>query len=303
MIKNNVNTSRKYGNIFNISLNSTQKSTLLRDIQARVNLFNSRAKNYKQFYIVTPNCEIVSLARQDAELKKIINKADFSVPDGIGLAQAAYFLDLPNPKNRMIRLPVLLIQGIWVMTVTWFDKKRLFSALPVIKGRELFESLVALANKKGWRIALLGDRNQSAEKAATAIKKNYHRVSVYPFSQPDFDNRGRPLNKQGEIIQKKTIDQINQIKPQLIFVGFGAPKQEKWVFNNLKNLDCAGAMVVGGTFDYLSGVMKLPPKVWLGLELEWLWRLFASPRRFRRILTAFPLFPIKVFIYKLKSQN
>ena len=101
------------------------------------------------------------------------------------------------------------------------------------------------------------------------------------------------------MIQKKAIDKINAVPSDFLFVAFGAPKQEKWVAKNKNKLNVKLIMVVGGTFRYLSGKAKLPPKS-LG-HLEWLLRLLTEPKRFKRIFAAFPVFPLAVFWKKLTS--
>ena len=84
-----------------------------------------------------------------------------------------------------------------------------------------------------------------------------------------------------------------------MFVAFGAPKQEKWLASNLKNLKIGGAVVVGGSFDYVSGMRDLPP-IWMqDRGLEWLWRVLNEPERAKRIFNATFLFSSRVFLYKL----
>jgi N-acetylglucosaminyldiphosphoundecaprenol N-acetyl-beta-D-mannosaminyltransferase len=85
-------------------------------------------------------------------------------------------------------------------------------------------------------------------------------------------------------------------------VGFGAPKQEKWIYKWLPKLRVGGAMAVGGTFAYLSGQSKLPPKWMEERGLEWLWRLLNEPRRALRILKAVILFPLKISWYKFHQK-
>ncbi|MEK7550393.1 MAG: WecB/TagA/CpsF family glycosyltransferase, partial [Patescibacteria group bacterium] len=75
-----------------------------------------------------------------------------------------------------------------------------------------------------------------------------------------------------------------------------------WIYKNLSKLNIGGAMAVGGTFRYLSGFSKLPPKWMEKLGLEWVWRFLTEPKRIFRIFNAFPLFPIRVWIHKLKTK-
>jgi N-acetylglucosaminyldiphosphoundecaprenol N-acetyl-beta-D-mannosaminyltransferase len=82
----------------------------------------------------------------------------------------------------------------------------------------------------------------------------------------------------------KILNKINQYKPDLLLVAYGAPWQEKWIAANLNQIKAKVVMGVGGTFDYLTGRAKVPPEWVSRLGLEWLWRLGHEPWRWRRQL-------------------
>jgi N-acetylglucosaminyldiphosphoundecaprenol N-acetyl-beta-D-mannosaminyltransferase len=167
----------------------------------------------------------------------------------------------------------------------------------------LFEDLIFLANKKKFRVVLIGDDKQSAQKAAGALKGNYKKVNIFAFSGPRRDREGKPFDDKERLKEKEIINSINKIRPHLVFVGFGAPKQEKWIWRNKDKLDVGGMMVVGGTFDYVSGKLKYPPRFFEKAGLEWLWRLLVQPKRLGRIFRAVFVFPVKVSIYKFKKGS
>ena len=77
----------------------------------------------------------------------------------------------------------------------------------------------------------------------------------------------------------------------MLFVAFGAPKQEKWVYRSLNRLNTGLVMVVGGTFDYIAGKQKLPNKLIERIGLEWLWRLLTGSQRIDRVFNAVVKFP------------
>jgi len=223
------------------------------------------ARGYK-FYIVTPNPEIVLMAQKDRELMRILNKADLAIPDGVGLK-------LVDPS------------------------------LTIIKGRNLFLSLISLANKKGWRVFLLGGLGREAEISRQKLEISYKKVKLQAFAGPKLDNKAEPVTEVDRVIEKDAIARINKFKPHLLFVAFGAPKQEKWIAGRLDKLDIGGAMVVGGTFSCIAGTGKIPPKSWEDAGFEWVWRLYNEPWRIRRVINAVFVFPLKVFIYKIRSSN
>lgn len=80
----------------------------------------------------------------------------------------------------------------------------------------------------------------------------------------------------------RIIKKINNYKPDILLVAYGAPWQEKWLWNNRSMLNAKILMGVGGAFDYLTGKSMLPP-IWVEQAgLEWLWRLVNEPWRWRR---------------------
>jgi N-acetylglucosaminyldiphosphoundecaprenol N-acetyl-beta-D-mannosaminyltransferase len=261
MRKMTIKSSRKQGKILSVGLNSTSTSSVLSFVR------DSLARGYK-FSISTPNPEIVLQAQDDLNLLKALEAADLAIPDGVGLTYAARFLGQP--------------------------------VINLIKGRELFIELIKLANKKGWKVFLLGGGTGVAKGAAINLRKNFKRVRIAFFQGPTINKEAQPETVEDISKEKDAIAQVNEFKPQLLFVAFGAPKQEKWVYNNLPKLDVGGAMVVGGTLAYIAGRAHLPPK-WARKNFEWLWRLVSQPSRFPRILRATVVFPWKVFLSKVKK--
>jgi N-acetylglucosaminyldiphosphoundecaprenol N-acetyl-beta-D-mannosaminyltransferase len=82
----------------------------------------------------------------------------------------------------------------------------------------------------------------------------------------------------------KIIEKINQVKPNILLVGLGSPKQEKWIYENLKKMPSVKVAIgVGGAFDFISGRIKRAPRFVQKIGFEWLWRLILEPRRITRI--------------------
>ena len=92
------------------------------------------------------------------------------------------------------------------------------------------------------------------------------------------------------------IRRINESGASILFVAYGAPKQDLWIARNLPKLHSVRvAMGIGGALDFLAGVRKRAPSFMRSMHLEWLWRLIQEPRRFVRIFTAVVIFPLLVF--------
>jgi N-acetylglucosaminyldiphosphoundecaprenol N-acetyl-beta-D-mannosaminyltransferase len=291
-MKNSYEMSQKQVTILGIKVLSTSTPHLLASI--RENLSHN-----KKFYILTPNPELVLASTKNNNLKTALNSATFSIPDGIGLSQAATYLSLKAPKNIILRFVVVFFQGLVVGAATFFNRDWLMQNLKLIKGRVLFEELIGVANKKGWKVFFLGGYGKEAEKASERLRINYKGVKIETFAGPMVDANGQPVSEEDRRLQMEAVAKINKFSPELLFVAFNNPKQEIWISKNLKSLNIGGAMAVGGTFRYIAGLSKLPPD-WMGrMGLEWLWRLVTEPYRLGRVFNALIVFPLRVFWFKV----
>jgi N-acetylglucosaminyldiphosphoundecaprenol N-acetyl-beta-D-mannosaminyltransferase len=232
-------------------------STSVNEVLTRVEDF---VTYNSKFYIVTPNPELILMAQKNLILKEALNAANLPIPDGVGLKIA-------NPD------------------------------LSIIKGRKLFSELVKLAEKKSWKVFLLGGLDGEAAKAAKQLKINYSKLKIETDSGPKLDNNAESLGNNKKL-ETEAINRINKFAPELLFVAFGNPKQEIWIQKNLSKLNIGGAMAVGGTFRYIAGMSKLPPAWMAKAGLEWLWRLITEPARIERVFNAVIVFPLKVFFAK-----
>ena len=247
--------------------------------------------------IVTPNPEIVYYAQSHEDYRKILNKADLSLADGIGLTWAKRFLRLTKPSVAPILL--LLFEAVSCAFDAWANKKQ-----EVVPGRILFEELIQEAGKHKWKLFLLGGQERVAAQAAQKLSSRYQipgsRFQV--DTGPWLNQKGEPKDKNQAQVERETIKKINEFMPDFLFVAFGHPKQELWLDRNRHKLKVKVAMVVGGAFDYVSQKVPTPPKFISDLGFEWAWRLVTQPTRVGRIYTALVKFPAKVFKEKLKSS-
>ncbi len=261
--KSNPKKGRKNAIIMDIALGSTSKQELLKGVA-------SKLRKKEKFYIVTPNPEIILLAQNNHLLRSFLNQADFSLPDGVGLVWASRFL----LGERLERIP----------------------------GRVFFLELLNLANERRFKIFLLGSEKKVNQQAVDEVQKLYPNVIVKGLAGPNLDKKAKPCTLRDEKLYYDTLNQINKFKPDLLFVAFGAPKQEFFLADNLNSLNVGGAMVIGGTLDYFVGEMPLPPNWMSRWGLEWFWRLLQRPQRISRILKATVLFPLVVLKEKIKSK-
>ena len=215
----------------------------------------------KQHYLVTFNPEMAVEARRDNHFQGIINQADLVIPDGVGIILAGKIID------RKISL-----------------KK--------ISGIDLIYKICEAEFIKDKKIYLLGAGEKVAEKTANILKQKYSRLSIVGAEEGiEISNTryqvSKSNNKSLSELNNKLIQRINKAEPDILFVAFGSPNQEKWIFENLKKMPSVKlAMGVGGSFDFISGKIKRAPLVFRKLGLEWFWRLMLEPRRTKRIYNA-----------------
>lgn len=121
----------------------------------------------------------------------------------------------------------------------------------------------------GGSVYLLGAKPGIAELAAEKLTERLSGLHVVGTHHGYFEN------------DEKVIKEITEVKPDLLIVCLGSPKQEVWVNNNKKNLHGVGAVIcLGGALDAWSGNIKRAPTLFIKLRLEWLWRMLCEPKRF-----------------------
>jgi len=201
--------------------------------------------------IFTPNPEQISLSFHDREFKQLLANSSINIPDGQGLIWA------------LGRKPG--VDG---------------EALVRIAGREVFHDILSVSQEKKWKVFLLGGKSGSAKKVASKYGCDFHPGAT--------DIRRQSQNENSEILEA-----IGKSKPDIVFVAYGAPFQERWISENQKELERIGvkvAMVVGGAIDYEAGLVPQVPAQMEAMHLEWLWRLFKEPWRWKRQLKGLEFF-------------
>lgn len=104
--------------------------------------------------------------------------------------------------------------------------------------------------------------------------------------------------------EKTALEKANIFRPHIILVGFGAPRQDMWIYENISKIQSVRiAAGVGGTFDFMSGRIKRAPKILRSFGVEWLWRFFRQPWRIKRINRAIIIFPILVLLDRFKKNK
>lgn len=263
--------------ILGISINSLSKNELLENI--RNILESGKLRNT----IFTINPEFIVWSTKDKNYKQILNKASFSVADGAGIIWALYFQQ-NKPKSILLHLPY----AIYTLILLLSNSQKIKSG-DIIKGVDLVSDICRLCSQTGKSIYLLGATHNVLEKTALNLKKLYPELNIAGLSS-DIDIRVRDdlSIEYNEVKNQKIIEDINSSKADVLLVAFGHPKQEKWICENINNMqNIKIAIGVGGAFDFISGKVKRAPDILQNIHIEWLWRLIIQPWRWKRIYNAF----------------
>lgn len=162
-----------------------------------------------------------------------------------------------------------------------------------VTGTDLLQKICEQENKKA-KIFLLGAAPGVAETAKKELEKKYKHLQIVGTLS------GSPTSNQEAEIRK----QINNSQANILFVAFGAPKQEFWIAKNLPHLpNVKVAMGVGGAFDFVAQVRKRAPTWMQKCGMEWLYRLIQEPKRIKRIINATLVFPIKFLVNRDKIKS
>lgn len=206
-------------------------------------------------YVVTPNVDHAVLLEEHAGLRQAYADASLVLADGAPVVLASRLLGRPLPER--------------------------------VAGSDLVPRLFEAANARGpLKVYLLGGMPGVAERAAENIAATWSQVEVVGTASP-------PLGFERDPAQSEAIlQEISRLRPDLLLVGLGAPKQELWVHAHRESIAARAALCIGAAIDFLAGERKRAPKWMRRCGLEWFYRLLGEPRRlWRRYARDAWLFP------------
>jgi len=247
-----------------------------RGVRGDVNLTRKYiASGCTGYYMACANPHSLVVASKDNEFKIALQHADILVPDGVGIVLAA----------KILRLPI---------------KER-------VAGSDFFLALSDAAEKNGGlKYFFLGSTDEVLDRIKERLAVDYPSIEICgTYSPPykeEFDNHDNEV----------MIELINKAKPDVLWVGMTAPKQEKWIFKNRNKLSVPFSAAIGAVFDFYAGKVRRPSPLWQKLGFEWLGRFIQEPRRlWKRNLISMPIFSYwilkeklhKVFVEGVNTEN
>src|SRR6266700_996047 len=175
---------------------------------------------------------------------------------------------------------LVLADGIGVVWATRYLGR---STPERVTGSDMLPQLARLCAASGYLLYLLGATAGFAEAAGARLQE------LAPGLEIAGTYAGSPAPEEEDEI----IERIHMAQADILCVAYGAPAQDLWIWRNLARLPVAVAIGVGGAFDFLSGHQRRAPRAMQRLGLEWLYRLYREPWRWRRML-ALPQFAVRV---------
>ena len=198
-------------------------------------------------YICVSNVHTTVMSYENEEYRKIQNGAAMALPDGAPLSS--------------------------------YSRRKGYKQAQSVTGPDLMLELFAISKEKGYRHYFYGATEETLQSMKEVLERDYPGIEIAGMYAPPF--RALTPQEDAQIVAK-----INESRPDFIWIGLGAPKQEEWMYQHMGQLQ--GVLIgVGAGFDYLAGYIKRAPRWMQRMSLEWLYRLLQDPKRlWRRYFTS-----------------
>jgi N-acetylglucosaminyldiphosphoundecaprenol N-acetyl-beta-D-mannosaminyltransferase len=215
--------------------------------------------------INTINAHSLNVSQKDELFKKALQNSDVLIPDGISIVWAIRFLTGEKIKK--------------------------------IAGADLFFFEMQRLEKKGGTCFFLGSTDETLSKIIMRSKREYPNVQIQTYSPPYKSE----FSSEDNI---RMIKEINAFKPDVLFVGMTAPKQEKWAYTHFEKLKTKHVCSIGAVFDFYAGTVTRAPNWMIRIGLEWFYRLVKEPKRmWRRYLIGNTIFVLQILREKYLQTN
>lgn len=203
-------------------------------------------------YVCISNVHMCMETYDDIEFRSIVNNADLVIPDG--------------------------------KPISWAQKLLGAKGAEQVRGQDIMNELCSISGEKSLNIGLYGGSSESVlDDVVNTLKCQFPDIRITYRYSPPF--RSLSENEDNGIIHN-----INEAQVNVLFVGIGCPKQERWMAEHKDSLNCV-MLGVGAAYDFIAGSKNHAPRWMQRIGLEWLFRLASEPRRlWRRYLKQNPRF-------------
>lgn len=209
------------------------------DMEWLLDFIERNIKNLSGDYICVSNVHTTVTAYEDSDYLKVQNGGIMAIPDG-------------GPLSTV-------------------GQRRGFKSMKRTTGPSFMGEILKVSAEKGYRHYFYGSTDETLEKVYEVLEHDYPGTQIVGMYSPPF----RPLTEEEDMV---VINRINDVNADFVWVGLGAPKQEKWMAEHQGKIN--GVMVgVGAGFDYLAGNIDRAPEWMQKSNMEWAFRLIQNPKR------------------------
>jgi len=202
-------------------------------------------------YIVTTNANTIVLSKKDPKIKEAVNKGNLSVPDGISLVLLSKLYGKPLRRR--------------------------------VYGPDLMLKFLKNAEGKGYSNFFYGSTELTLKALVKNLKKRFPSLNIAGIYSPPFSDTMEEDEKAAKI--------INEVSPDVLWVGLGCPKQQLWMYKNKDKMKVPVMVGIGAAFDFLAQTKSQAPRWIRDNGFEWIFRLITEPKRlWRRYLINNSLF-------------
>jgi N-acetylglucosaminyldiphosphoundecaprenol N-acetyl-beta-D-mannosaminyltransferase len=205
-----------------------------------VRLIEQMVSSGTPHYLATANVDFLVQSRHDVELRRILMDAHLVLCDGTPLLWASRLLGNPLPER--------------------------------VAGSDLVPLLIQIAEQRKYRLFFLGGSPEVSKRAVAKLEAQYPDLIISGHYSP-------PFSHLLEMNHQEIVCLIKQARPDILFVSFGCPKQEKWIAMHYRSLGVPVSVGVGATIDFLAGEALRAPRWMRKAGLEWVFRMAQEPRR------------------------
>ena len=169
---------------------------------------------------------------------------------------------------------------VWALKTRGYQVERL-------PGIEFSEEVFKLAAMRGYRVAIVGSSQPVLDQARQRLCEKYPGLNIVYTHKGFFESPEE---------RSSTAEACAETHPQVVFVGLGVPRQEKWISDFASRFSGTAFIGVGGSLDVWSGITRRAPAWMRTLNLEWLYRISTEPHRLKRVYISLPMFVVKVLL-------
>lgn len=250
--------------------------------------------------VITPYATFWRYAEIDEEFNRAWRAADLALPDGIAVLWAKRMTEYALSNNGPVRFLQVIAYACFNFLLILLGRLEKKGEWERISGADLVPDLFSYAEEKGKSVYVLGGWAEALDGF------NEYMRTKFPTLRYAIDEQVAAVNirtEEGMKVLEQATERIRAFRPDLLIVSLGPPLQEKWSYKHFDGLYAKVVINAGATVDYLSGKNMRAPRILRRMGLEWAWRMITQPKRVKRILFAFPYFPLKVMAFLIKGPQ